>query len=510
MTKSNITSPSDSTHNSRQINSVNSMQNIGGKMAKGAAWMVAFKLLEKSICLVSTFVLARLLIPADFGLVSIANAFLALLLLLTSFNFDVALIQNQNATRKLYDTAWTFNVLFGLMLAVILTVSAPILTDYYNEDRLEKILYILATGTFLSGFSNIGPVAFRKDLQFHKEFYFLLTKKIIAFTVCMSLAFTLRNYWALVIGTLAGQVMEILLSYLVHPYRPRFCVSERKDLFGVSIWLFLNNMIFFIYQRIPDFIISKFFGSHSLGVYNIAYEISNLPTTELVAPINRAVLPGYSKLAGDLDQLRKSFIGVLSMIILCAAPAGAGIAVISDSLVMVFLGDKWLETIDIIRILAVSGAITAVQTNFNYVYIAIGKPRFITIIAFLHVAVIFIPTMLYLINIHGLIGFAEAYLVSNLIILPVNYLLTFRVLKLGILPMLSIVWRPLLSCAVMVTAILSFTEKAAEFDLTNHVALLACQVGIGGAVYALFILFFWILCRKPDGAEKFIVGKIFK
>jgi len=187
------------------------MENISNKMAKGAVWMVAFKLIERSIGLISTIILARLLEPGDFGLVAMATAFLGLLMLLTSFSFDVVLIQKLNPDRHLYDTAWTFNVIFGCVLAFMLVIAAIPLAQFYNESRLEEILYVLAFSTLLGGFGNIGPVAFRKDLQFHKEFYFQLAKKLIGFTVCMSLAFTLRNYWALVWGTFAGNMMAVLL-----------------------------------------------------------------------------------------------------------------------------------------------------------------------------------------------------------------------------------------------------------------------------------------------------------
>ena len=433
------------------------MESISNKMAKGAAWMVGFKMLERSIGLISTIILARLLEPGDFGLVALATAFLGLLTLLANFSFDVALIHNQNADRSLYDTAWTFNVIFAILLGLALIISAIPLSNFYNETRLEKILYVLAFSTFVGGFGNVGSVAFRKDLEFHKEFYFLLTKKLISFIVCMSFAFTLHNYWALVWGTFASQILQVLLSYVVHPFRPRFCLNGRKELFGFSMWLFINNTLFFIHSRMADFIVSKLLGSHVLGVYTIAYEFANLPTTELVAPINRAVLPGYTKMANDLEVMRQGFLNVLAIIALFAIPASLGISAIADVLVKVVLGDKWFETVPLIQIFAISGLFIALQTNAGVIYNAMGKPRYMTMISLFNIAVLFIPALFFLIQLHGVQGIAEAYLISSFVILPINYSIIKRLINLKWKAIFLVVWRPFSAGLVMYTFIVEYT-----------------------------------------------------
>jgi len=484
------------------------MENISHKMATGAAWMVGFKLIERGIGLVSTVILARLLEPGDFGLVAIATAFFGLLMLLTSFSFDVALIQKQQADRHLYDTAWTFNVIFGLLLAVCLLVSAIPLAQFYNEPRLENILYILAISTLLGGFGNIGPVAFRKELQFHKEFYFSLAKKLAGFTVCMILAFTLRNYWALVWGTFAGRVLEVPLSYWAHPYRPRFCLSGRRELFGFSMWLFVNNSIFFAYHRMADFIISKVLGSHALGVYTIAYEIASLPTTELVAPINRAVFPGYSKMAHDPVAMRQGFLNVLSMIALCAVPAGVGIALVAEPMVIVVLGEKWREAIPLIRIFAIAGVFAALQTNIGSLFMALGKPSYLTISSFAHILLLFIPLLIVLLQTNGLLGIAQAYAYSNGIILPVNLLIVSRLLKLSFMSILAVLWRPVLACGAMVATVLYGQEITSALFIKMDMILLLLTICLGAAIYVMSILLLWWLSRTPAGAERFILNKL--
>src|SRR5205809_4367371 len=120
------------------------MQDINQKMARGAAWMVFFKITDRSIGLLSTMILARLLVPADFGLVAMATAIITMLELLGSFSFDLALIQNQQAEPKNYNTAWTFNVLYAAGSACTLLILALPVAHFYGEPRLRYVMPALA------------------------------------------------------------------------------------------------------------------------------------------------------------------------------------------------------------------------------------------------------------------------------------------------------------------------------------------------------------------------------
>ena len=317
------------------------MQGVGSKMAKGAAWMVGFKLIERSIGLLSTIILARLLIPEDFGLIAMATSVIAVVELLQAFSFDVALIQNQEATREHYDTAWTLNVLFGSICAIVLLALAAPVAAFYGDPRVFWVLICLAFNPLLVSLENIGVVAFRKELQMHKEFWLQLIKRLTVFTVTMVAAFTLKSYWALVIGMLVGRTLSMCLTYVAHPYRPRFSMAARHSLFHFSKWLFVNNIIFVVNARAADFIVGRAAGPAALGAFSLSYEISNLPTTELSAPINRATFPGYARLASAPDELRKQFLNVISMIALVTMPAAFGVAAVAESLVPTLLGAKW-------------------------------------------------------------------------------------------------------------------------------------------------------------------------
>lgn len=478
------------------------MSEINKEIAKGAAWMVAFKFLDRGIGLISTIVLARLLAPSDFGLIAMAMMLIAALQLLFAFSFDVHLIQKADAGRAEFDTVWTCNVLFGITIGSILAALAHFMAGFYHEPRLEAVIYTLAIGSAVSGFSNIGSVIFRREMRFDREFKFMLGKRMAPVMVTIPVALWLHSYWALVFGQLTGTLVAVGLSYYMSAYRPRFSLEKRSELFGASKWLVVNNMLAFLNGRAADFVIGRFAGSAGLGVYTISSEISTLPTTELVAPINRAAFPGYARLASDLAKLRDSFLNVISMIALFAVPAGFGIVALADMLVPACLGWKWMAAVPLIQVLAVYGVFGALQTNISYVYLAVGRPRLITVVAILQFVLFFallMPATWY----YGATGAAWAFLGTAVLMAPVNQLLIAHQLKLSLRGYMTRLWRPIIAGAAMMLALNVLKAVLRPGHATGAVvaALLAC-VAFGALVYAVVLYALWRTSGRTDGAER--------
>lgn len=484
------------------------MNDIDSKIAKGAAWMVAFKLIDRSLGLVSTIVLARLLVPADFGLVAMAMVLIAALHLLIAFSFDVPLIQNKDAGREQFDTAFTINLLFALAAAAVLALLARPAAQFYQEPRLELVIYLLAGGFALQGLSNIGPVMFRKEMRFDREFKFLFGKRAANLLVTIPLAFVLQNYWALVIGQTCGTLVSVVLSYIVSDYRPRLSLKAKAELFHSSKWLMINNVLQFLNGRAADFLIGRFAGAQALGFYSIAFEVSTLPTTELVAPINRAAFPGYAQVAHVPEQLRSSFLNVIATIALFALPAGIGIVCVADLMVPAVLGWKWIDVVPVMQILAVFGVIQALQTNIGYIYLATGKPRMLALIGaiqFVLLLAFIIPGMHY----YGVQGAAWAFLLTAVAMIPVNQLLLARYLALGYLEFGRKMVRPLAAALLMAAAVAGVRHPfTLEHSSGAYLAMLLLAIACGALVYATALFGLWAGAGRPPGAEQFVFGKI--
>jgi lipopolysaccharide exporter len=478
------------------------------KMASGATWMVLFKLLERSLGLISTLILVRLLAPQDFGLVAMALSFIAMAELLTSFGFDVALIQNQNAATHLYHTAWTCNVLFGLLIFLLMLAAAIPAAIFYSEPALFWVLCWLALGPLIGGCENIGVVAFRKELRFRREFAFQLSRKLAGFSVTVPLAFWLHSYWALVVGILVSRLAGTVISYIAHPFRPRFSLVGANGLFSFSKWLLLNNGLGFLKGRLTDFFIGRLLGATALGLYNVAYEVANLPTSELGAPINRALLPGFSQIADNSVPIRTAYANAIGVLALFALPAAAGIFAVADFLVPVLLGPKWIAAVPLIQILGIFGAIELFHSSMCTLLIATGHPAAVARAHVVFVLVLLI-LLIALVGSFGAVGAAVAVVGASILSTPA-YLLAIRThTKIGFAIFGRSITRPLLASVVMVVILhLGMPAYSPAMPPSEAIGSLLVEVLLGALLYSFSLGAFWLIAGRPASVERLVYERL--
>jgi lipopolysaccharide exporter len=486
---------------SRSVSQPSSLgtESLGSRMTRGVGWMALFKLAERGIGLLGTVILARLLLPSDFGLVAMSISVVALLELMSAFGFDVALIQRPALQRGHYDTVWTFNILLATAIAVLLLLLSVPAASFYAEPRLELILPVLAIGVFVGGFENIGVVAFRRELNFRREFQFLILKRVATFAVSIGLAVAYQTYWALIAGTVVGKFFGVALSYVAHPYRPRLSLQLRHDLFSFSKWLFFLNCVHLFQQRFSDFVLGRSAGAHGLGIYNIALEIALLPTTELVAPINRAVFPGYARLLNNPIELRARFFDVFGIIALLAFPAAVGLASIAAPAVEALLGDNWTEAIPLVRSMAIAGLFGALLSNLYVVIIAAGRARAITITS-AGILVFALPLFVIAAVRYGLSGAAWAYVGTSLLTLLAMNVVFFHVTGFPVKPYLSRLWRPAAASLVLSAGL--YAVDVIFLEAMPNLYKLAWLIATGAVIYALAIWALWRLSGNPTGSEQ--------
>lgn len=483
-------------------------QVVNRGMAKGAAWMVGMRLAIRFIGIISTIILARLLVPEDFGLVAIATMIYGFIEIMGEFGFDVVLIQKQDAERDYYDTAWTLSVIRGLVTSLVLFAVAGIAADFFDDQRLVHIIYVLCLVAFVAGFANIGIVDFRKTMNFGKDFQYMVGVKLCSFVVTIVLAFMLRTYWALVIGIASSTLAQLGLSYFMHPFRPRWSFARWREIIRFSKWLVLNNILIFVNQRGDSLIVGKILGAATLGLYTVAYEIATMATSELVAPIRRALLPGYAKLAHDTEALRRSFIDGFALIVMIAAPIAVGIGLVADPLVRMFLGDKWLETIPMLQPLAIFGLLQVLSGNSGPVYLATGHPQFVTIIAAIRVGM-GIPLALFATIEWGVTGTIWSLVATNCASTIVSFVLVFFLLRVSPGVLVMSIWRSAVALCAMVFFVRLTIDAFAGDDGTQLVPLvLGSAIVVGAISYIGTQLILWWFCGSPGGPERQVLGAV--
>jgi O-antigen/teichoic acid export membrane protein len=392
---------------------------------------------------------------------------------------------------------------------VLLFIAEPA-SRFFREPRLEPVIYVLALMPLLTGFENIGIVEFQKQLTFDREFKFVFAKKLAAFLVVVPLAVLLRSYWALVVGAVTGRAVGLILSYVLQPYRPRFSLQALHELFHFSKWLYISNMSRMLLQRAPDLVIGRIAGPRALGLFTVSHEIAYLPTTELVAPINRAAYPGYAKKSADLGVLRRGFLDVWSVICLIMVPAALGMLLTADFIVPLFLGDKWMDARPLIRLLAIAGLLLALQTNTTYIFFALGKPRVASLITVVYVGIL-LPVLAIATRAGGPIGASWAYVAMAGAVLPIRFAILQAHIDLRTSAILDRVWRPLVGTAIMTIVVLGLRSILPTPESLHGVALQFLLVVVtGGVVYVGSAIGLWRMSGSPVGAESFVLELVTK
>lgn len=455
---------------------------LNKKIAVGAAWALITRLAVKSLGFVSLLIMARLLVPEDFGLIALTMTMVAFFEIFSRFGFDINIIQKQEVDDPTLNSAWTCKVILGAILTLLLLIFSSPIASFFNDDRMV-LLIIAASGLpLLKGLENIGFVLFRKELDLKKEFKLEVYAKVASFTVIVGAGVILQSYWALLLGIYANALFRVILSFTMHPFRPKLSLEKASSLLSFSKWLLLNNLLIFFNHKITDLIIGNRSGTDQMGYYSVSYEISNLPTSELVFPLSRAMFPGYAKVQSDTKALKNLFVDFTTVVIFMTAPISFGIYAVAPEAVAVMLGEKWLPAAPVIAYLSLYGLTRSAVQNIGNVFIAKGYPNIPVYISLFRLTII-IPMLLYFVPIEGAKGAAYALFITSLITTPISYTICARFLKMGIKETLGMFVPPLIACAFMVFAI-ELLQQTIFYQQLNVVLQLICAVTLGISVYA--------------------------
>jgi O-antigen/teichoic acid export membrane protein len=458
---------------------------LSRRVVKGGLWVFALRIMNGVLGFIRTIILARLLAPEDFGILGIAMLSIATLERFSETGFQTALIQKEDNVESYLDTAWTVSAIRGTVLFCILFFSAPLIARFFNSSQATLVIRVIAISTLFSGLTNIGVTFFQKELEFNKQFFYQFSATIVDLSVAITLAFILRNVWALVWGGLAAHFVRLFMSYVLHPYRPRISFEKRKfkDLFGFGKWVLGSSILVFLVTQGDDIFVGKAVGVVALGLYQMAYTISNLPTTEITGVISQVTFPAYSKLQNDLPKLRTAYLDVLQVTAFLSILLGGMIFVLAPEFTQIFLGRKWMPIVPAMKVLAVCGVIRSIGSTTGPVFHGVGKPNILTklvLIKLLALTILIYP----LTTRYGIVGTSLAVLGASLISNPVADYKVIKVLGCRFLDFSKMIALPLLS--VFITSVILVVLKS-HFNIDNILEFCLALIG-GFAIYLGTIL----------------------
>jgi lipopolysaccharide exporter len=472
-------------------------------LASGS-WLIAAQFVERLLGLISIAILARLLTPADFGIVAVAGTVVAAVEILSAFGFDWALLRKRDLSADYLNTAWTLRVLLGLFTLTTLWLAGPPAAAFYRLPQLTSVLLALGLGSFVGSLENVGTVFFRRDFAFHNEFLLRAISKLSGFLVTVITALMYRSYWALIAGMLALRAGSTLASYALHRYRPRPTLTKARELVGFSSWLLIGNLVDYFSQRFYDLYLGRVFGPTANGLFSVAGELARMPVSEVAAPINRVAYSKYSEDVRADRGLAGSYLNIASLIWMVSLPMCAGIAAVAPEAVVLVLGPRWADAETIIRLLALGTVFTVLTANTHYVYWALGHTRIVAVISAVG-AVTVIPITMLCSHFAGYKGVALAYAVTNAFLVPVNFAMLRRLVGVKFTDLWMHTWRVSVAAIGMLAVLfLAFPVPVHEIASVAAMILIA-KISIGVMIYVATTALLWWAVGRPDGPERWVV-----
>ena len=469
------------------------------RIAGGTGWIIGWRMASRVLGLGSTLILARILLPADFGLVTLAYGLVTAVDAMAMPDAEDAVVRAEAPSPMMYHTAYTMSLVRGFATAIVITLVAEPIGRFFGEPRLAPVLWALALGAVLEGACSVGLIDFRRDLAFGKEFVLQLLPRLLSIAVTLTAALVWRSYWALVMGILAGKVARLALSFAMHPYRPRLGLVAWRDLIGFASWGWAIGMAVLVRSRIDSFVLGRVMDPAAVGLFSIGEEVATLPTTELVAPLCRAAFSGFVAARDAGESMTDTYLRAVSFAFLLTLPAGLGISLIADPLVRVSVGAQWLDAIPVIQVLgpvgtlAVFGYVASVLFSVH----ALMARQFTVILGAL---VLRVALLVPLVERNGVLGAAVAAAVGFSAEQILMSALAYRRYGLSLGKILGRIWR-VIGASIAMTAALVATELgwgAAESDPLGAIVLAAA---VGAAVYGASLFALWLTCGRPEGAE---------
>jgi O-antigen/teichoic acid export membrane protein len=407
------------------------ISSVKKRAVKSVKWTFLMEVVGRGTQPIITLILARLLTPADFGLIGMCMVVISLTLVFQNFGLDRALIQREEGISEAANVAFWANLLLSVVLYLILFLSAPLIATFFREPQAVDVLRVLCLRIILFSLVSVQQALFQRVLEFKKLFVVRLISAVIPAFVSIPLALNHYGVWALVYGSLAGSLAQAVLLFVLTPWRPRlfFDYLIARQLVSFGGWAMLETLLGWLLLWGDSAILGRFLGAKELGVYRVGITLILLVTGFTCGAISTVTYSAFSRLQMNRSELKRYFINTTKLTAGIALPIGICLAFLSQPISDVVFGEKWQGIGTVIAIIGLSEAIAwLVGINPN-VYRAMGKPDINSKLLILNV-LYFIPAYI-LAAPYGLVAVCATRLLCTILSIPLHLYATQRILSIS-------------------------------------------------------------------------------
>lgn len=454
-----------------------SIENDGNKIVSGMIWRFSEKITAQLVSFLVSIILARLLMPEDYGIVAIVNIFIVIAEIFVTSGLGTSLVQKKDADEIDFSTVFWCNLFLSFLLYVIVFFGAPFVAEFYSNALLTPILRVFGLRLPISAVNSIQNAYVSRKMDFRKFFFATLIGTVISAMVGIILAYTGFGVWALIVQYLTNSTIDTIVLFVIIKWHPHFVFSiqRAKPLLNYGWKILATDFIGTVFNQLNAFIIGKAYTSADLAYYTQGKKIPDLVNNNIGATLNAVLFPAMSLSSNyeEIKQIRRKSLMMMEYVIF---PLMFGMIAVADKMISVLMTEKWLPAVPYVRITCLAAIIGVLGTTLIQEVKAIGRSD-ITLKMELIKKPIFLVVAFVAIQ-FGIEAIAWTLVVDEIIAFSFNVYPVRKYIGFDFLTYLRDALPSLIMSVVMVASVVAIGHF-----VRNDVICLAIQVVIGGGIY---------------------------
>lgn len=465
------------------------MASLKKEFISGIKWTSVARFGAQGIQFITTFILARVLSPAEFGLVGLAGVFLIIANHISQLGISAAIVQEKDLDEEYLSSAFWTNIFIGSVLTVFVFFLSWPAAQFFSNDKLRPIMQVLSLVYFLGSLRIVQNALFTKKLQFKKVAFLEVISVAVSGALSVGMALAGYGVWSLVYGRLAYILTSLVMAWTLSNWRPRLLFDKDKfnQFFNFGLNVMCTNILSSAGGSVSTAVIGKFMNIVSVGIYNMSMNIIYFPGRLTTMILSSVMFPILSHMQEDTPRLRTAYFNVLKTIATITFPALVGMACVAPEFVRVVLGAKWTGIIGPIRVLFIVGMVDSLVATVGSVFCSTGKPD-IELKADFALLVVFFP-LVFLGLKFGLMGISVAMVLHRVLSISIFFILLKPVIKYRIKELTASLLPPIRDSIIMGLAVITYGIAFSIF-FKNDLILLATSILIGASTYLLILRLF--------------------
>ncbi len=450
---------------------------------RGVAWSGLSQVLGQGVRLLATIVLARLLMPEDFGLIAMATIIITFLQGTADLGFSSAIIQRKDVSTDHLSTAFWTGLVLGIILCVVAAAISPLLALFFNNELVTPLIAASSLAFVILPLGAVHGALLMKNLQFFKFRLGDIGMAIAYLIVAVTLAFTGFGVWSIILGNLAGCLILVILRWALCSWHPsaKFSFKCLKELWSFGMNITGIRVVQTITERLDYLIMGRFLAATILGFYSMSYRIVDFSANRLWQSVTPVAFSAFSTIQDEDERLRRGFKRSISYVSLISLPLFVGLVVVAPEFVTVIFGQKWALSILPMQILCGMAAFNSISSTVGSILRSKGRPDIEFKISL--VRMVLLASGLLIAVRFGTVGVAIAVSAVAAIIWLPRQIFANRLVSLKMREYFSALRPATLGSIVMALAMLAFRYASTHLFILPDIGLLISSILIGAAVY---------------------------